>query len=83
MKQCILLECDTFSPYKLKNWLSESNFDEKYDIYILIKTKRYKLFNEILSIFPNLKCIVHEDLFTYKPNVKIDINSHFEFTKII
>jgi hypothetical protein len=81
MKQCILLECDTFLPYKLKNWLSESNFDEKYDIYILIKTKRFKLFSETLSIFSNLKCITHKDLFTYKPNVKIDINSYFEFTK--
>jgi hypothetical protein len=81
MKQCILLDCDSFSVHGLKNWLSETDFDEKYYIYILIKTNHYKLFSETLSIFPNLKCIVHEDLFTYKPNQKIDINSYFEFTK--
>lgn len=79
-KKTIILECDSFSIVKLKNWLDKASQNENFIFFILTQTERFSLFQNELLDFKNVKCITYDDIFNYDSNFQsISASEYYDF----
>jgi len=81
VKKNIILELDSFYLDRLVNWLSENQFNLKYNIFVVIKTYNYQRFVEKLSQFSNVYCVTYEDIFSYQSELKLEPKEYYDFNK--
>jgi len=81
MKKSILLECDSFTIQKLKEWILSSGINQLYKVYIITFDGRHKAFKDSLDNLDNVVCISYNFFDNYKPASKVEHSTYTSFIK--
>jgi hypothetical protein len=79
MSNNIILESDSFTLEALSNWIHDTNYHKKLNLYLLTRPERKDKFLSLKSKYKEITCITYDDLCMYKSMNNLDLSLYEGF----